>query len=197
MKGVSGRAIRFVFYWLILFAFAQAFSTALEPPVVIFAGGGGEPPGVLEAAGFGPIVPEVPPVPVAFPELSLDLAVDLPEPQIGDHLTLTMTATNTGQATLRGYKIAVWLPPGLEFVQAGGNGSIVYNPGRRLVSAVPVPLPQVKQQCWILRRPSKVAWRNICFSPSPAVPHISSELLRHSLSSTSCRIPAQARWEKV
>jgi hypothetical protein len=52
-----------------------------------------------------------------------------------------MTATNTGQATLRGYKIAVWLPPGLEFVQAGGNGSIVYNPGQRLVSAVPVPLP--------------------------------------------------------
>jgi uncharacterized repeat protein (TIGR01451 family) len=141
MKGITGRSIRLVFYWLILFAFAQAFSTVLEPPVAIFADGGDEPPGVLEAAGFGPIVPEVPPVPVAFPELSLDLAGDLPEPQIGDHVTLTMTATNTGQATLRGYKIAFWLPPGLEFVQAGGNGSIVYNPGQRLVSAVPVPLP--------------------------------------------------------
>jgi hypothetical protein len=52
MKGITGRSIRLVFYWLILFAFAQAFSTVLEPPVVIFADGGDEPPGVLEAAGL-------------------------------------------------------------------------------------------------------------------------------------------------
>ncbi|MEX2177008.1 MAG: DUF11 domain-containing protein [Pirellulaceae bacterium] len=60
-------------------------------------------------------------------DLSLELTVDDPAPNVGDDVTYTLTLTNGGPDAATGVEVTDLLPAGLDFVSATPSGSTTYN----------------------------------------------------------------------